>query len=291
VADALPHQDTSTIEAQRIANMADGVRRERAVEDFHRAHYSAYAVVARRFRQKAGIDKAHVDDLGQIIALVADGLIRDAKVWESGSMFLALLQRRTSSKLRDWSFTADNTGLGGGTAAMRRRLLVAKVSRELATELGRQPTDEEVVEAANHDQAMRMSTPGKAGRITTDDVTGVKVTATDIPEDILGGHLGPRMAGEGDLDPTEMGPFAELVIARATEERGELFGSLAAIYLSGFIDEATGFPPDMKDLAPQFDRSVDWVRRSIHEIHVICRSVLEDDFGIKRPPSDFPKSA
>lgn len=271
--------DTATAKAIAIAEMPDSRARTRAIERFHSDNYTLYEKVALRFRTKAGIARGEVEDLTQIVAMVADTIIRDPKPYRTGSMFSAVLSARCQSKLRDWSFSAEHTGIGGASGAKRREMMVARTARALATTLGRDPNVEEIVTAANEEMMNRRSNPGKSGRITERDVTGLRLMPNDFDTELLGGFDGPSIPGDTVLDPIELRPFAERIIEECTDKDPKL-GELAEVFLSQFLSDDAGIEPSMKEMAQMISRSADWVRRSVHDIREIAREILRNELDI-----------
>lgn len=276
---ASARNDARTVEAQRIAAMKPGGTRDKAAEIFHKANYNLYEKVAVRFRSSAGVSMNDLDDLTQLVAMVADGLIRDPKHLGTGNVFASTLKRFSSAKLRDWSFSSENTGIAGASGARRREMIVAQVYPNLKIALGREPTTAELVDAANAEMAKRRSNPTKGGRITERDVHGLRMLPTDFEAELAGGFGGASLPADGVLDPVEMAPFANLVVDACYHHDTDL-GRLCELYLEPFLQDPASVDRTIKELAIEVGRNTDWVRRSIHEINGIARDVLREDFGI-----------
>lgn len=278
---ASARNDKTTVEAQRIAAMEPGRLQERAVSRFHRDNYRLYEQIAVRFRTSAGVSINEIDDLTQVVAMVADSLIRDPKHLSTGNLFASTLRRFSSSKLRDWSFSSENTGIAGASGARRREMTVAQVYPSLKTSLGREPTTAEIIDAANEEMSMRRSNPTKGGRITERDVHGLRMLPTDFDAELAGGFGGAVLPVDGVLDPTEMAPFATLVV-EACFHHGADLGRLSELYLEPFLKENAAPDRTVKELSAEVGRNTDWVRRSVHEINGIARDILREDFGISK---------
>lgn len=265
--------------AQAIARMKHGPARDRQVWLFHKEHYALYRQVATRFRTRAGVPASELDDLTQMVAMVSDTILNDSELDRSHMSYYALLVTRTNAKLRDWSFSGEYTGIGGGSGARRRGMYVARVTLALRESLGREPTIDEIVTEANAEMARRRSNPTKSGKITERDVAGMNIIPSDLDLDVLGGFAGPVLPGDVALDPAELRPFAMQVVAVCTAQNPAL-GMLAEVYLTPYLQEDAGYEPTVKELSTRLARPPEWVRKGVHDIHRIAKKVLEDDLGI-----------
>lgn len=281
--DTSTERDAVTREVYAIAEMGDSPRRDRRIDDFHRNNRKLYERIAFRFRAQTGVEAMHHEDIVQEVWIVADGIVRVPGSMRSGSSFVTVLQQNTRSKLRDWSYSGQRTGIAEASGMHRRQVLARSVARQLEAELGRPPTHDEIVRATQAELNARRSNPSKGGRVKPSDITGMKVVASDdLPEpvDQLGGVFGPATFGTSSLDRTELEPFLTEVIEAAFAQ-SENLGQLAAIYFAPFL-HATGLTdmPAVDEVARELDRTRDWVRKNVSVLHQIAREVLSERYGI-----------
>lgn len=275
--------DPSTAEAYRIAAMDDGVMRERAVQDFHRTHDRLYVNIARQFKERTGVAPSDLDDLTQVVRIEANDMITNGRM-RSGYPFGSNLRQNLRSKLRDWSYSSQRTGLTGASGAMRRHVDAGKSGGLLEQRLGRPPTTKEIVEAARDEMKHRRSNPTKGGLIAEVDVTGVRVTPYERVDDVVGGYLGPGVFGSSSLSAVEIRPFIRRLIARADEAPAP-FGELARVYFAQFVEDEISDADltDIATVAKHLGRTRKWVREHINELHALAREILAEDFGIEGP--------
>lgn len=262
-------------QAIEIASLEPSAVRDRLVARFHSSHYRQYEQIARRFRVRSGVAPAHHDDLVQIVALSSDALLDNLGASEAQEVFARVLQRRAWSKLRDWSFSGERTGIAGGSGAARRGIIARKTAQDLETRLGRFPSPSEIIEGANAEMAGRLADPRKNGMVFDErDLAGLRLVATDdVPED---GSVDERPA----LEAHEMAVLVAEAVRSA--DRGDiLVGKLTAAYLACFTQgDGTVVTAE---LARHVGRSPDWVRRALPEVHELCRDVLAEFLGIHGP--------
>ena len=259
--------------AIEIASLGGSPVRDRLVERFHADHYPLYREIARRFRARSGVPASMHDDAVQIVAQRADQLLSSLSRSEATESFARILQRRAWSHLRDWSYSGERTGVAGGSGAARRSVVARQTARKLEARLGRFPTAEEIIEAANDEMTSRLSNPRKAGMTFTDrDVDGLAVSPSDqLPEP---GSVDERPP----LEAHEMDVLVDAAVQAASANDPRV-GRLAAAYLRCYT-EGDGTVVTSQ-LARHVGRSPDWVRRALPEVHRVCRDVLADAFGIR----------
>lgn len=278
--------DPVTTEVYAIAEMDDSTRRDRRIDAFHRSNLKLYERIAFRFRAQTGVEAMHHEDIVQEVWIVADGIVRTPGSMRTGSSFVTVLQQNTRSKLRDWSYSGQRTGIAEASGMHRRQVLARTVARQLEEQLGRAPTHDEIVRAAQAELQARRSNPSKGGRVKPSDIHGMKlVPSDDLPEavDQIGGIFDPATFATSSLDRTEIEPFVREVI-EAAYRRSEPLGHLAGIYFAPYL-EATGLAdmPAVDDVARELDRTRDWVRKHINVLHQVAREVLEERYGITSP--------
>lgn len=276
------NNDAVTAEVYAIAAMADSSRRNRRIDDFHRANLKLYDRIAFHFRAQTGVEPMHHEDIVQEVWIVADGIVRTPGAMRAGS-FVTVLQQNARSKLRDWSYSSQRTGIAQASGMHRRQVLARSVARQLEEQTGRPPTHDEIVRATQAELQARRSNPSKGGRVKPSDIHGMKlVPSDDLPEpvDQVGGIFGPATFATSSLDRTEIEPFVREVISAAFE-RSEPLGQLAGIYFAPFL-EVTGLTdmPSVDAVAQELDRTRDWVRKHINVLHQVAREVLEERYGI-----------
>lgn len=150
---------------ERAEALVDAVRAGRVPSDqFHAAAWDWYRQLARRSASRTGVE---FDDALQTIAVVADAIVRDES--RPAATILNLIASAGYHRVIQVARSTANTGISGGysSAQRRRRALVATRSR-LSVELGREPTDAEVIDSHNSDVEARYTDARRSGMIATE---------------------------------------------------------------------------------------------------------------------------
>lgn len=169
------------------------------------------------------------------------------------------------------------TTASGMTSAMRRQRHVARIRADLRAKFGREPSDVEIIDAANENMRARRSNPEKQGALVDLSDLRVIVPAADI--------LDHDRVGEDEdsavITPVEGRMLIEYVI-NACEQLGEDVAVAAQTWLGGMYSE----PPHLgtaSDVAEACSVTTQRATRLIALVRDVARSVAKQKFDISFP--------
>ena len=169
------------------------------------------------------------------------------------------------------------TPASGMTAVMRRQRHVARTRNELRARLGREPKDDEIIEAANAKMRERRSNPEKQGALVDVSDLTVVLPATDIAD--------YDRAAESDdaaaITPVEGRMLVQFIVDAAAEVSPQM-ATAARAWIGGMYAE----PPrlgSVADIAEQCEVSTQRATRIVALLRDLAREVTQSEFGVALP--------
>lgn len=232
--------------------------------------------------------RSHLDDVHNVIrielAAVLRALIETTQPPEIDNI-LGYLRRIAGRAAYGYFHSVVFTGLGGGSGPARRAGTIHTVRRELAMDLGRPPSDLEVVDEANRRARTNRRDPGKQGTLVTlADVSATHPVSLDGLLDVEASALAFGAAGESTaaaLDRVD----AERLVARVLDVCASVAAPLGAA-ARVWIGEALAEPPVI-GTAEEIARCLAVDPGDAAELLSGCRTVASlichTEFGISSP--------
>lgn len=271
-----------------IAEAPDERTRGRLVEDFLRprvrtrgsfASMAAELCRTNGIREASQIDRYADEVLGilyeEAVKLI-NGIIADPTKVEKITSFDGFLFYQSKAPTRS-HFDGGAGGIrpSGATARLRRRRELFKTRALLTDELGREPTNEEILEATNARMMRLRKDAARQSMIATmEDFESVDSVPL-LPEE----H--DRSADSDDDSPLArhearslLDRVAELA---ATVEPG--LDLVARAWLGGVYD-GHGAPRELGEVAKECSLSIAQAAKAISRVQEIATSALEQEFGI-----------
>lgn len=224
-------------------------------------------------RNRNSID---LDEFYQEIQIAAYGLIRefaDGKIAEITS-WRALLSTRVRNALPRHIDKFYNP-LSGQTELKRQIRKSAGIRLWLAQELGREPTDQEVVDETNRQMKEARSDESKVGELKISDL------AADGPPQSLddaGDRPDPAsVESDSELHALEVTPLVGAVIDRC-EAKNETCGAVARVWFGVQLEH--GYRPDGTEVAEAVGIRPTTARQYITRVKQVAKRVLAEKYGI-----------
>lgn len=173
--------------------------------------------------------------------------------------------------------SSEVTAASGMTSAMRRQRHVARIRADLRSSLHREPTDVEIIEAANANMRARRANPEKQGALVDLSDLRVLVQAVDIADHDQAHEEG----GSAVLTPVE-GRMLVSLIVEACEPLGDDVAAAARCWIGGMYAE----PPHLgtaSEIAAECGVSPQRATRLIALVRDVARDVANRRFGITFP--------
>ena len=182
--------DTSRTAAEIVAirTAATEQERQRLLSAFITSRRVYFSQVAQRTRysgiQSASPSGQHYDDIFSIVMEVAASLALEGFDLDAGYRFENVLQVRARSAIREYVESGAATGVSRMSGHRRRSRSVAVARSRLAQQLGREPTDDEVL-AEQHRVASARKDAVKQGVLaSSEDLTNFATVPTDDIENV-----------------------------------------------------------------------------------------------------------
>lgn len=275
-------QSETAAELARIAELT-GIKRERALADFHASRQRVYDTFTRNLCKKFGVPSINREDVYQEIAITGIELTED---WDPQSTYRweVQLYGAARSRIRKLVESGHWDGVGGMTTWHRRRSKLRQTADKLRRTQGTEPTRQEIVDAHNDEAYRRYSDPKRQGMIATIDdladmtplsLSGVVRVGEDAnPIDV------PVMdiTDECVLSPMESPEFIAKVIDECYS-RSVTLGDVASGWLDSFGSDGAPLRT-VPELSTRLGRSYESTRRALIRVKEVAVAVLERDYNI-----------
>lgn len=262
-----------------IAN-AQGRVRENLIHEFMRTRMGLFKQVAWGLCRRFGhAPDQHVEDFTSIVSetayimlteeLADDELLERIENWEG------MLRVRARSAVRNF-IDKEGAPMAEMTSALRRKRLLDATRDEMRREMGREPSDLEVVETHNSRMWENRSNPVKQGVIATVEDLRVSRAQDDIDDHDFTEPIDTDFV----LHPVEGPRFVRLIVER-TSAYNERLGKAAQLWLSGLYSE--DHPPriaTVEEIADALDVSRSTARAYVRKIKEYAIQVAQDEFSI-----------
>lgn len=270
----------NTHDAIRAIAAASGRKREYMIEDFFAARQGLFNQIGASLCRNFGVAAAqHGEDFASIVAreafLMLSEQLADDEQLEQVNVWEAMLKLRSKQIVRNF-LDRDMSPAAEMSSTWRRVRLLNQTRDEMRLELGREPSDEEIVITHNTRMRANRSNPVKQGVIATVDDLHVWRASADVDDHDRAEMIDPEFV----LHPVEGPKFIKLLVER-TAEYNERLGEAADLWLSGVY--RTDGPPLIRtpdEIAEKMGVSRSTARSYIRKIREYAIEVAAEAFGI-----------
>lgn len=282
--------EPSGMSAQRrlawLAAIENEGRRNVALSLWLRDMDGAIVSMAMRIRIGLRLDHSYTDEIAQIARMVIVTMVDEAISGKVNPLdivsFPSMLHTRVERKTHEWMNSTE--GLNSMTEVsghVRRAQELNKVRDELHAATGIEPTDQEVLDAANAKMEAQRSNPKKQGMQFRQEHL-----AHQIPrgEDIDLHATNPRLSSSHDANSVELSPSERveallLLIARCDEE-SPLLGKVARVWATPALSDDYDEEPSAAHIARVLGIKAPTARRERIRVRAIMREIVFARFGI-----------
>lgn len=272
----------NTRDAVRAIAAAPAHRQATLINDFLAARMGLFRSIARHHCIKYGVSVAdNVEDLTSLVSLDAYKLvmkqIADPVELERVEVWEAMLRVISRSTVRGY-LDKDGTPGSGMSSTMRRIRLLHATREAMRRDEGREPTDQEVVDAHNALMRKNRADPVKQGVIATVADLAVhreSVDVTDYDQD-----CSQPIDTEFVLHPVEGPRFIRTLVTRMAEYNPTL-GTAADLWLSGlYAEDQEPRVATVREIAEAMGVTEAQARSFIRKIKEHAIKVASEVFGI-----------
>lgn len=242
--------------------------------------------LASRIRIGLRLDHSYTDDIAQMARLVIVTMVDEAVSGKKNPLdiqnFLSMLTTRVERKTHEWMNSTE--GLNSMTEVsghVRRTQELNKVRDELHAKNGVEPSNQEVLDAANAKMEAQRANPKKQGMQFREEHL-----AHQIPrgEDIDLHATNPRLSSSHDANSVEISPSERveallLLIARCDEE-SPLLGKVARVWATPALSDDYDEEPSAAHIARVLGIKAPTARRERIRVRAIMREIVFARFGI-----------
>lgn len=268
----IPPPVPSTQLLREIVTAPDEESRRELIEEFARLHDKAYLTAAHQLCTRFRISIDYKPDIHQIVHEVAlaqiQRLIEVPDTIDTITSWVGWVYARCRNAVQQFRDTPSGEArVSGQTSVLRRVRRADSYRSKLQTELGREPTDKEIIERANADLLARSSSPDKATNmlLKREDLDWSSTGATLIDstdggaealdrENFKRQSLGPFAVDDDPpppifvLSPRESRPFLKAALMDLREHAGEPCHTIAKTWITPVLRK-DGTPMDVVDVA------------------------------------------
>jgi hypothetical protein len=270
----------NTHDAIRSIADATGRVRENLIHEFMRTRMGLFKQVAWGLCRRFGhAPDQHVEDFASIVSetayimlteeLADDELLERIDNWEG------MLRVRARSAVRNF-IDKEGAPMAEMTSALRRKRLLDATRDEIRRELGREPSDDEIIDTHNARMHANRSNPVKQGVIASVEDLRVSRAQDDIDDHDFTEPIDTDFV----LHPVEGPRFIQLIVER-TSAYNERLGKAAELWLSGLYSE--DHPPriaTVDEIAEALDVSRSTARAYVRKIKEYAVLVAQEEFAI-----------
>lgn len=259
---------------------ASGRDRDNLIHDFMRARMGLFKQIAWGLCRRFGhAPDQHVDDFASIVSMTAlkmlteelenDELLERIENWEG------MLRVQARAAVRDY-IDKDGAPMAEMTSALRRKRVLDATRDEIRRELGREPSDQEIVDTHNARMWEKRSNPVKQGVIAT--VEDLRVSR--VQDDVTDHDYSEPIDADFVLHPVEGPRFIQLIVDR-TSDYNERLGKAAELWLSGlYSDQHEPRIATVDEIAEALGVSRSTARAYVRKIKEYAVLVAQEEFAI-----------
>lgn len=268
------------VDRVRLIAEAPVHERDRMTHDFLKDFWPLFVRIAHGFcRQTGKLASSHLDDFTSIVAerasLMIQQAVEDPSTLSKINIWEAMLKAQCRNAVRDWLRVNDQPATGM-SAKLRLTSQLHALKWKMAADLGREPSDQEVVDENNRLMHQNYKNPRKNSVIADiDDMSTEKHTAdVEDHQDLQ------EIEYECILSPIEGKGFLRDVSQAAWSKSPQL-GTATAIWLEHAY-EGEERSQTTKTIAKALGISAKEVPALVSEIRQLAENVLHQSLGIAR---------
>ncbi|MEH0110792.1 hypothetical protein V6N00_13860 [Tersicoccus sp. MR15.9] len=274
---------STTHDAIALIAAAPAHTRARLVNDFIADRMGSFRRIASALCRNFGVAPGqYLEDFSQMVCVEAYTMLTE-QLEETGTgseimNFEGLLHHRARQVVRTYLDT-DDAPATEMTSIMRRKRVLKATRDEMAQNLGRVPTDREVVDEHNDRMHRQRANPAKQGVLASvNDFQTFRTTAE------IGDHdFSQPIDMDCVLHPVE-GPQVVKMIVERTRQYSEQLGWCAELWLAGVYDrgedDAPRYNDSPKEIAETMGVTAATVRNYIRKIKEHAMVIVAEEFGI-----------
>lgn len=270
----------NTHDAIRLIADATGRARENLIHEFMRTRMGLFKQVAWGLCRRFGhAPDQHVEDFASIVSetaytMLTEELADDEKL-EQIDNWEGMLRVRARSAVRNF-IDKEGAPMAEMTSALRRKRLLDATRDEIRRELGREPSDQEIIDTHNSRMWENRANPVKQGVIASVEDLRVSRAQDDIDDHDFTEPIDTDFV----LHPVEGPRFIQLIVER-TSAYNERLGKAAQMWLSGLYSD--DHPPriaTVDEIAEALDVSRSTARAYVRKIKEYAVLVAQEEFAI-----------
>lgn len=270
----------NTHHAIRSIAETSGHAREGLIHEFMRARMGLFKQIAWGLCRRFGhAPDQHVEDFASIVSetayiMLTEELADDAKL-EQIDNWEGMLRVRARSAVRNF-IDKEGAPMAEMTSALRRKRLLDATRDEIRRELGREPSDQEIIDTHNSRMWENRANPVKQGVIASVEDLRVSRAQDDIDDHDFTEPIDTDFV----LHPVEGPRFVQLIVER-TSAYNERLGKAAELWLSGLYSE--DHPPRIAtviEISEALDVSASTARAYVRKIKEYAIQVAQEEFSI-----------
>jgi hypothetical protein len=267
---------------QAIAAAGTAVSRSRLEGDFLAAHRRQFERNAASLCRRSSLEVArHVDDVLQLLYEVATEVIRkaadDPSVLEAiaSTSFDTYVFYQARPRVHSYAYSGQSGRPSRSIGLARRQHELNRSRLALRAELGREPTDEEVVAATNDRMLRTRKDAAHQGMLCTLDDIRRPLTVTGLSDD---DHDLPTTSNDPDMARHEAVALMRMVLDRLADD--PRLTAVATAWFGGVFDPDYGAPRELADIARMTGLTRAKAADAIARIREVSAQVLVERLGI-----------
>jgi len=271
----------NTHDAVRAIAAATGRRRANITEDFFLDRQGLFNQIGFSLCRNFGVAPSqHGEDFASIVAreawIMLSEQLADESQLDQVNIWEAMLKLRSKQIVKNF-LDKEMSPATEMSSTWRRVRLLNQTRDEMRIALGREPSDDEIVDTHNTKMRTNRANPVKQAVIATTDDLHVWRASADVDD-----HDRAETMLDADfvLHPVEGPKFIKLLVER-TAEYNERLGEAAGLWLSGLY--RTDGPPQIRtpeEIAEAMGVSRSTARSYIRKIKEYAVAVASEAFGI-----------
>lgn len=272
----------NTRDAVRMIAAAAPHLRPALINDFISDRMTLFKQISRWLCRNFGQSyENHGEDFASMVSMEAFKMlteqISDEEELERVEVWEGMLRVRSRQVVRNF-LDKEMAPASEMSTTLRRVRLLNQTRDEMAREMGRFPTDQEIVETHNLKMRAQRANPVKQGVIATVEDLQVYRQCADVQDHDYSAPIDTDFV----LHPVEGPRFIALVVQRTTAYN-ERLGEAASLWLSGLYAE--GEPPriaSVEEIAVALSVSQSTARAYVRKIKDYAITVAREEFAISK---------